>query len=156
MNAEQMTFDQIRAFLDARTVRYYSSGEDRVIQAGFAMPAGRFAVSIHVRGEPTLVFVDVEVPITIPEDRRPQAAETVVRANFGNALGRFELDMSGGHLSFRTSMPAGEEGIGQTQFDCLMNAALWSANRYHRAFGRLVFGDDLSPAEVIAEVEMAA
>lgn len=155
MTSAQLTFDQIRAFLDAAEIRHDACDEQRAIHTGFELPAGRFLMAIHVDGDPTFVLINTDIPIRVPEDRRPQMAEAIVRANFGTVLGRFELDMSSGRLSFRVAMPAGEAGITQPQFDCLMRASLWSANRYFRAFGRLLFGDDLSPAEVIAEVEMA-
>jgi hypothetical protein len=155
MNAEQSTFEQVRAFLDAREVSYNARDDERIIHTGFELPAGRFAVYIQVQGEPTCVFIGVELPIVIPEPQRPQAAEAVVRANCGLRIGRFDLDMSNGHLSFRVSMPVADNGISQAQFDYLMQGVLFFANRYYRAFGRLIFGDDLSPAEVIAEVEMA-
>lgn len=155
MNAEQLVFDQVRTFLDAADVRYRTRDEVRVIEAGFKLESGRFPVFIQVQDEPTLVVVITELPLTIPEALRPQAAEVVARANHGLRLGHFDLDMSDGEVTYRATMPAGEDGIERDPFESLMRASLWTVDKYHRAFGRLVFGDDLSPAEVIAEVEMA-
>ena len=52
-------------------------------------------------------------------------------------------------------MPTGDDCVSESQVACLFEAAVWTAARYHRAFGRLLYAVDLSPAEVVAEVEMA-
>jgi hypothetical protein len=155
MDVAQITFDQIRGFLEASQVSCNAREDHFVCETGFRMPTGEFRVFIQVDGEPPLVSVHVPIQMIVPEGRRPQAAETAARANCDLRTGGFNLDMSTGRLWFRIAMPAADTGITQAQFDWLMHAAAWTVNRYYSAFGRLLFGDDLSPAEVIAEVEMA-
>ena len=155
MSTAELTFDQIRAFLDAEGLTYTVGDEQTSLELRYRMPAGDFLIWIHAGDEPPLLRLQVHIPFAVDEDRRTQAAETVVRANDGLMLGRFDLDMSDGRLDFRTAMPLAETGVSETQFDGLLHSALWTVNRYHRAFGRLLYGDNLSPVEVIAEVEMA-
>ena len=94
-------------------------------------------------------------PVVVPETRRVEMAETVTRANYGLLLGGFQLDMSDGELVFHASMPVPDGAVTCEQFHQLFDASAWSVSTYARAFNRLLYGDDLSPAEVIAEVEMA-
>ena len=95
------------------------------------------------------------MPVVIPEARRPVVAELIARINYGLMLGGFALDLSDGDLHFRVTMPLADAELTQEQFAHLLGASLWSADRYQKAFCRLLYGDDLSPAEAVAEVEMA-
>ena len=92
----------------------------------------------------------------VPEDRRREFAEAVVRANYTLMLGRFDLDLRDGEMEFHNCMPVAGGEITTEQFGDLLYSSIVTADRYARAFYRLLYGDDLSPAEVIAEVEMAA
>jgi hypothetical protein len=105
--------------------------------------------------DPLLVLIAVRIPTVVPDERRSQAAETVVRANYGLLVGCFDLDMRDGTLGFRASLPVVDAVVTQEQFDATWRTALSTTDKYHRAFCRLLYGDDLSPAEVVAEVEMA-
>ena len=102
-----------------------------------------------------LAWVNVILPLVVPEKLRASAAETVVRVNESVLVGGFTLRMSDGFLSFRSTLPLAGSTLTLAQFNALWHASLGAAVMYHRAFARLVYGDDLSPAEVVAEVEMA-
>ena len=78
-----------------------------------------------------------------------------MRANYGLAVGAFDLDMADGELSFRLGFPVADAILTSDQFRHAVVAALWTCDMYVRAFKRFLYGDDLSPVEVIAEVEMA-
>ena len=82
-------------------------------------------------------------------------AETIARANHRVLLGHFALDMSDGELSFRANLLVVDGLPTHDQVGHLLAGSCWAVDRYHRAGIRLVYCDDLSPAEVIAEVEMA-
>lgn len=146
---------QVCGFFDADDVRYRSYPDGTGIEAVFCGETAPFTATVMVREEPLVLGVLIRVPIIVPEARRVQMAETVVRANDRLLVGAFDLNMTDGMLAFRASIPLAEASIVHEQFRDLMRAALWSVDRYHRAFCRLLYGDDLSPAEVIAEVEMA-
>lgn len=150
----QSAFEQIQSYFEAKHIRFSARSTARVLDTGFRLPMGDFPAFVHVQSDPPLVAVYVHIPVVVPEDKRPMAAETVVRANYGLAMGRFELSMRDGALGFRAAMPLCEDGMSDKQFDELLMLSLGSAAKYHRAFARLIFGDDLSPAEVIAEIEM--
>jgi hypothetical protein len=44
------------------------------------------------------------LPIQVPENKRTDVAEFIARANFGMAIGNFELDFSDGEINYKTSI----------------------------------------------------
>jgi len=125
------------------------------VETNFRGHTGGFRLVIFVREEPALMGVVVRVPEVAPEPKRVLVAEAVVRANYGLSLGCFEMDMSDGEIDFRAAIPGTGAGLTREQFRALIGSAMWTTDRYHRAFCRLIYTDDLSAAEAIAEVEMA-
>lgn len=146
---------QVCGFFDADQVMYRLRDDGVAVDAVFTGQTAPLSMTVAARDEPPMLGVFVVVPVIVPEDRRVQVAEVVARANHGLLVGSFDLDMADGRLAFRAAVPMAGATIAPEQFRDLMRTALWTADRYHRAFCRLLFGDDLSPAEVIAEVEMA-
>lgn len=125
------------------------------VESGFRGQTGGFRLVLFVRQEPAMIGVVVRIPEVAPEAKRPEMAEAIARANYGLAIGCFELDMSDGEIDFRAAIPGPGDRLTREQFRALVGSAMWTCDRYHRAFCRLIYGEDLSPAEVIAEVEMA-
>lgn len=146
---------QICGYLNDDGFRYHLRASSGVIETGFRARSGTFPMVIFLREEPAVLGVLVRLADVVPEARRPEMAEAISRANYGLSLGCFELDMSDGEMDFRIAMPTGGATVSREQLRALLGAAMWTTSRYHRAFARLLYGDDLSPAEVIAEVEMA-
>jgi hypothetical protein len=155
MNERRSTMDMVCEALDARGHGYDVRADSSVIRTGFQGRNSRFNVLITAQGEDTRLAVLVHMAPIVPEDRRREMAELVVRANDGLAMGRFDLDMSDGTMAYYASMPVVDGTVTAGQFDDLMYCALTTADCYVLAINRLLYGDDLSPAEVVAEVEMA-
>ncbi len=64
--------------------------------------------------------------------------------------------MHSGDLYFHAAALLSDAGLSAEQLHTVLGLALSLSDRYYRAFARLLFADDLSPAEAIAEVEMTA
>lgn len=148
------TLHQVSNFLNSDGFAHRLREDQSAIDTGFRGHTGSFPILIAVRDNPAILGVSVRIPLIVPEKHRLAMAETIARANWGLSIGSFDLDMSDGNVGFRATMPIADAEISHEQVRDLLGAALWTVDRYHRAFGRLLFGDDLSPAEVIAEVEM--
>jgi hypothetical protein len=151
----ELTLDQLCGYLGEDGFGYGLREDGTAIETGFRGRTGAFRLVIFIREEPALLGLLVRLPEIVPEPKRPAMAEAIARANYALALGCFELDVSDGEIDFRVSMPTPGGALTQEQFRSLLGAAMWTTDRYHRAFCRLNFADDLSPAEVVAEVEMA-
>jgi hypothetical protein len=154
MSEPRIIIQQITAFLEARQLGYRLSADETTIEVGFACQTARFLVTVWVHPA-SLLCVVTQMPVVIPEDRRTAVAELIARINYSLMLGGFALSLSDGDLHFRVTVPLADAELTQEQFDRLMGASLWTVQRYHKAVCRLLYGDDLSPAEAVAEVEMA-
>lgn len=128
--------------------------ETRMIEFDRAGTLAPFCVRIGTGPEDDYVGVMVFLPLFVPEAKRTQMADAINRANFGMMLGCFEMRTSDGLVAFRVGMPVVDGDLTERQFRSLLVTAFQTADQYYRAFARLVFADDLSPAEVVAEVEM--
>jgi hypothetical protein len=155
MDGAELTLDQLCRYLDDDGFGHSVREDGTGIETGFRARTGTFHMLIFLRQDPALVGAIVRIPEIVPEPKRPQMADALARANYGLSLGCFELDMSTGELDFRVSMPTAGANLSHEQFRALLGSAMWTTDRYHRALCRLIYADDLSPAEVIAEVEMA-
>jgi hypothetical protein len=155
MDERKVTIQLISEFLDARKWNYCVT-EDGRIESGFQGKSARFPVRLALYEKPVLnLVVVVDLPFIVPEERRAQVAEAIVRANYSRCPSRFDMDMSDGSIHCFAVVAIGDGTLTPAQFDAVFGSALSLADRYFRAFARLLYGDDLSPAEVIAEVEMA-
>jgi hypothetical protein len=141
--------------LDDAEVSYDVTRDRAAVHTIFNGMHGVYSVRIAAAGDPAVLGVLVRVPVVVPRAQRVAMAEALARANDGLFMGSFELDFGEGLVRFRNTMPVGDAEVTAEQFRTLLFSAISTADRYFRACGRLVFGDDLSPAEVIAEVEMA-
>jgi len=65
---------------------------------------GRLICFAQARNEENQLLFYSYCPESVPEDRRLAMAEFLTRANYGLALGNFEMDMNDGELRFKTSI----------------------------------------------------
>ncbi len=146
---------ELAGYLEQDGMRFTLREDEPAIEAAFRLKSLSADVRLLAADAPLRLCALVALPLIVPEDRRPAMAEAVTRANYGMWLGNFDLGMSDGRLGFRIAIPVADGTLTLEQFRYLIGIALSTVDRYHRAFCRLVYADDLSPAEVIAEVEMA-
>lgn len=153
MEQAQEIITLIRGYLDEMQYHYQVRADGAALRMPIHGKCADYTVGIY--GDRHVVGVVVHVPLVVPADHRVRMAETITRANFGLKFGSFELDMSDGELRLRAGVPWYGDGPSRDEFAMMFHTLLWTVERYFRAFCRLIYGDDLSPAEVIAEVEMA-
>ncbi len=150
-----MLFGLVRGYLDDEEFAYRVLDDTTAVEGVVRGQHAMFSIRVRVLPDPLLVQTSVLLPNIVPEDRRGAVAEVVVRANAGLPLGRFDYDAASGLVTFRTAIPVLDGTLSAAQFRTLVVTALATADQYQRAFCRLLYGDDLSPAEAVAEVEMA-
>lgn len=142
-------------FLDEAEFNYRLDVERGLVDAQVAGEHGVYAVYVQAVHDPLVLGVQVRLPVVVPEGRRQEVAELLIRAQQGLYMGRFELDFGRNLVSFRSTLPVLDGVLSAQQFDLMLRAAIETADQYSRALWRLLFGDDLSPAEAVAEVELA-
>lgn len=155
MGDANVTVETLLAYLDRMDMGYRTHRDDSLIQTGARGDHGMYDFLIHLVGEPQrLLMIRCFIPVVVPEAERVRMAEVVARANLGLAIGCFELDMGEGLLMFRAALPIRDGYLTFEQFETLFACCMVAPDHYLPAFLRLLYGDDISPAEAIAEVEM--
>ena len=154
MNVAQASISQCAGFLDEDDVDYKVLRDGRVIKTGFRSEIWSFQILISVMDEPLCVLFLIRMPLAVPEEKRQAMAEAITRINYGMTLGRFEMDMSTGDLNQYSAIPVVDTTLTEAQFHAVLFSSLCQSRTYCRAFGRLLFDEDLTPAEAVAEVEM--
>jgi hypothetical protein len=157
MTHYDQTLDLVTGFLDEERFRYHVCEDAAAIDTGLEGDHAFFPVQIQLLGEEPRrgIEVRVRVPVVVPETHRAVMAEAIARANYGLHYGFFTLDMSDGEMTLVAAMPLYDGTVTYEQIACMLYGAVSTANDYTRAFLRLIYAEDLSPAEVIAEVEMS-
>ena len=149
------TFDKVCEMLEKIGFVPRILGNNHSIRVGLRNRLGLFDIAFCVEEEPSLLHMSICLPLVVQDNSRVQIAELVVRINNGWPFGHLDLDMSTGLLSVRGSIPVEDGEITTGQFRYLLDGGMAMIDRYLLAIDRLILGADLSPAEVIAEVEMA-
>jgi hypothetical protein len=155
MDEKKTTIELVCQYLAAMQCPYRLDGDGQ-IETVFTGRNAIFPLKVALYGEQLRkLAVTLQLPLVVPEAKRLLMAEAVVRANYGSDVGRFDLDLGDGRLHCLATMPVADGDVTEEQFKALFVWAVLMADSYFRAFARLLYADDLSPAEVIAEVEMA-
>ena len=97
-----------------------------------------------------LVFISA-FPGIVPEDRRVAVGELCNRANFGLAVGNFELDHDGGEVRFRTSLDATEAWPDVELVRNVVVANVLTFDQYLPAIEAVLQGTDA--ADAVEDVE---
>ena len=108
-----------------------------------------FAYDVHER----LVFASL-VPIEVPEEKRPEVAEYLIRANFGMEIGSFDMDFSDGAVQFRTSIDIEGGELSPKMIQNLAYLNVTVTDQYLPGLVMVVEGD-ATPVEAIEKVEAA-
>jgi hypothetical protein len=125
-----------------------------VLETAFEGTLTVWPVRIHVFEEDVRAVFVSAFPSVVPEEQRAAVAEFCNRANFGLAIGNFELDHDGGEVRFRTSIDA--EGTAATP-ELVRNAVVANVLTMDRYVpGLLAVLDGTEPADAIADCEDAA
>lgn len=154
VSSTNMIIERIRGYLDEDEFNYRVDEEHPAIECGFRGDEALYGLRIATAGEPVTLGIIIRIPLVVPDARRLAMAETVVRINHSLLLGAFDFQIGEGMLRFRSSVPIGDGTLTRDQFSRLLYTSMATVDRYFKAFARLLYGDDLSPAEVVAEVEM--
>ncbi len=154
MNDADTTFYQLQEFLRSREVSFEIHEEQHVLASAYTNDTARFEVVIGVENTPLSVAVVVQSPLLVPEAKRLSMAEAIARINERFVVGHFDVGLTNGRLRFWGGIPLADSICSEEQFLSVLDHSITSMARYHRAFCRLLFDDELTPCEAVAEVDM--
>jgi len=97
------------------------------------------------------VFYSV-CPATVPDDRRPEVAEFITRANYGLIIGNFEMDYRDGEVRYKTSVDVEGDDLSPELLRSLVYANVAMMDHYLPGIMAVLYGGT-SAAEAIEQVE---
>jgi hypothetical protein len=122
-----------------------------VLESAFEGTSTVWPVRIHVFEEDVRAVFVSAFPAVVPDDVRAAVGEFCNRANFGLAIGNFELDVDGGEVRFRTSIDA--EGTTPTP-ELVRNAVVANVLTMDRYVpGLLAVLQGVDPADAVEDCE---
>ena len=122
-----------------------------VLESAFEGTSTVWSVRIHVFEEDVRAVFVSAFPAMVPDDARAAVGEFCNRANFGLAIGNFELDVDGGEVRFRTSIDA--EGTTPTP-ELVRNAVVANVLTMDRYVpGLLAVLQGVDPADAVEDCE---
>lgn len=153
MNSHTNT-NVIRSFLEHHNVSFLQPEAD-IFLFTFHGRQAAYRVTLHVDDAESFMTT-VGLPLSVPIEKRPTFSEFITRINYGLKFGRFELDFSEGDLLWALNLPLIDAELSTQYVQKCMSFGLLVADHHFRGFGRLLFDEELSPAEAFAELRMAA
>ena len=88
-----VAYERLIQHLEEHEFRYHAEYERELIVANFGGKSGSYRLIARVVAEDQLFIVVGMAPIRVPEGSRSDVAEAIARANYGLAVGKFELDL---------------------------------------------------------------
>jgi len=142
--------DAVTAYFETEDWPILETGTG-VLETAFEGSATVWPLRIHVFEEDVRAVFVSAFPSPVPEEHRPAVGEFCNRANFGLAIGNFELDHDSGEVRFRTSIDA--EGAEPTPA-LVRNAVVANVltmDRYVTGLLAVLNGTD--PADAVEDAE---
>lgn len=98
-----------------------------------------------------ILFYSV-LPLNVPADKLSAIAEFITRANYGMALGNFELDFNDGEVRYKTSLDVTAAEITGNLLRPLIYTNVLMMDKYMAGLMAVVYAD-MSPAEAVRNIE---
>jgi hypothetical protein len=114
---------------------------------------GSWVAFFEIREEDDQLLVYSIIPFDVPEVRRTEAARYLTRANFGLAIGNFELDLDDGEVRYKTSIDVEGAQIVEPLIDHLFLANVVTVDRYLNGLRAVIEGDAAEVAVAAAETD---
>jgi len=129
-----------------------SVSDESIVRLKARGESGEWELYGLAREDDQQIVVYAECPLTAPEERRAEVMEFITRANFGLAVGNFDLDLDDGEIRFRTSLDV----KGDRLSPALLRQVVWDniavTDKYLPGL-REVIESGVSAREALAKIE---
>lgn len=133
--------------------------EEDLLRASFNGENGRWQCLVRVRQNALVMFYSI-CPVTVPAEYRPAMAEFLTRANYGLAMGNFEMDFEDGEVRYKTSIDVEripldlleQSAWGLDLFKDIAYPNVLMMDRYLPGIMRVIASNE-APAAIVAEIE---
>lgn len=137
--------DRLLQHLDGQKVDVRRDS-DNTASFGIEVEPAPWRVHVFANDDTQRILVHSVFPSLVPDERRAEMMEFVTRANFGLAIGNFELDLSSGELRYKTSLDANHTTLDDDVVKPLFVANISTMNRYLPGLYAVLVGQDAKSA----------
>ena len=149
MNA---AYEKLIQHLDSKSIGYWPRHEDQSICTDFRGDVGTYRVIARIEADNGLFQVFGYSPIRVPAGARSAVSETVIRANHGLKVGKFELDFDEGELCFQASQILPDGNLEDEIIHRLIGTTMSMLDIYLPAILSVIYGNEL-PKDAIKHAE---
>ncbi len=146
--------DAVAAFFTEDGWSFEQMPERPILRLPFQGKGGRWNCYAQIRvtrDVEQILFYSV-LPLNVPADKLSAIAEFITRANYGMALGNFELDFNDGEVRYKTSVDVTDTDITGNLLRPLIYTNVLMMDKYMSGLMAVVYAD-MSPAEAVKQIE---
>ena len=115
---EDNIYQTIINFFNQENWQFQESSDKQGLLLGFQGKNGEWTCYARVREQQRQFLFYSVCSVNAPENKRATVAEFITRANFGMAIGNFELDLTDGEIRYKTSIDVDGDRL---NFDLIRN-----------------------------------
>ncbi len=144
----------ITGYFQAEKWSFEKVADRPVLRLPFQGKNGKWTCYAQVRvavGLEQFLFYSV-MPLNAPEPKRQAIAEFITRANYGMALGNFELDFSDGEVRYKTSIDATHIDLTPGLIKPMVVTNYLMMDKYFPGLMSVIYAN-VSPAEAVKQIE---
>jgi hypothetical protein len=113
---------------------------------------GTWPCVVMVREDARQIITYSANTLRVPADRRAKLAELIARANFGMAIGNFELNVDTGEIRYKTSVDVSASTLDAGLLERLIRANIETMDRYLPAL-RAASDSETSAVNALTQVD---
>jgi hypothetical protein len=149
-------FNALVGHFESNGLNFNSDEEDKVVFFTMCGDAAVYTCRFRITHDDDVLQIDLALPVLARQPKvREQVLELVARANRGLPLGRFDLDLSDGQVTFHIGHTIGSSGLQDEDVRRLFSTAMATVDRYFPALMRLMYGGH-TPEDAVYLSELEA
>lgn len=134
---QQMLFSVVKDWCDRNDWAYQVVEAGVALRSGFSGENGQFTLYFSTTNG--RLMVRSLAPNNVPEAKRGLMAEFLAKANYGLAIGNFEMDFSDGEVSYKTSTTTGDAPIADWLLQDLVYINCLMMDKYFPAMMQVLY-----------------
>lgn len=139
-------------FFDEDNWKYRQLEGKTILQMGFQGENGSWVCFAQAKDDVDRMLFYSRLETNVPANKRAAVAEFLTRANYGLAIGNFELDFNDGEVRYKTSIDVEGGQLTTGMVKTLVYVNVIMMNKYMPGIMSVAYGD-ADPADAVAKIE---
>lgn len=145
-------FETMTRFFDEASWKYIQVEGKAILQLACRGENGRWMCIAQAKDDLDRMLFFSVLETNVPENRRALVSEFLTRANYGLALGNFEMDFGDGEVRYKTSIDVAGGQLTTGMVATMVRVNLAMMDLYLPGIMSVIYGDT-SPADAVARAE---